>query len=153
MDLDVPVENVQSLAQIRAGSMAPQRFQTAMLALFALLALIIAAVGIYGVLSYLVAERTGEIGVRISLGAGAADVLRLVVGQGMRLAAVGLVLGLIGAYATTRVISGLLFAVSPTDPLTFAAVAGLLALTALVACAVPALRASRVDPVTALRTE
>jgi predicted permease len=153
LDGDVPVESFQTLTQIRTRSVAPQRFQTLLLGLFAALALGLAAVGIYGVLSYAVAQRTAEIGVRMSLGARTADILRIVVGQGMKLSLLGLLLGLLGALATTRLIGGLLFGVSPTDPATFAAVASLLFFTGLGACALPALRASRVDPVIALRAE
>ena len=153
LDADVPVENMQTLDEIRAGSVAPQRFQTMMLGIFAALALTLAAVGIYGVLAYSVAQRTSEIGVRISLGARGADVLRLVVGQGMKLALIGLTLGLLGALAVTRLIASLLFDVSATDPTTFASVAVMLTLVALAACTVPAWRASRVDPVIALRAE
>jgi predicted permease len=153
LDGDVPVETFQTLRQIRTRSVAPQRFQTMLLGLFAALALGLAAVGIYGVLSYTVTQRTAEIGVRMSLGADTGDILRIVVAQGMKLSLLGLLLGLAGALAATRLIAGLIFGVSPTDPGTFAAVAGLLFLTGLGACALPALRASRVDPVIALRTE
>jgi predicted permease len=153
LDGDVPVETFQTLTQIRTQSVAPQRFQTMLLGLFAALALGLAAVGIYGVLSYAVAQRTSEIGVRMSLGARTADILRIVVGQGMKLSLLGLLLGLLGALAATRLIAGLLFGVSPTDPATFAIVSTLLFLTGLGACAIPALRASRVDPVIALRSE
>lgn len=153
LDGDVPVETFETLAQIRTRSVAPQRFQTLLLGLFAALALGLAAVGIYGVLSYAVAQRTAEIGVRMSLGARTGDILSIVVGQGMRLSLLGLALGMVGALATTRLIEGLLFGVSATDPITFAAVGSLLFLTGLGASAVPALRASRVDPVLALRAE
>jgi putative ABC transport system permease protein len=153
LDPDLPVENIRSLEQIRATSVAPQRFQTVLLGIFAALALVLAAVGVYGVLSYAVAQRTGEIGVRISLGARTTDVLTLVVSQGMKLSLIGLGLGLLGALAVTRLLSSLLFGVSPTDLGTFAAVSGALVLVALAACTIPALRASRVDPVIALRSE
>jgi ABC-type antimicrobial peptide transport system permease subunit len=153
LDSDLPLENIRSLEQIRADSVAPERFQTLLLGLFATLAIILAATGIYGVLSYAVAQRTGEIGIRISMGAETADVLRLVVGQGLRLTLAGVAVGLVGAFLSTRMISSLLFDVSPSDPLTFGAVAGTLVLVALAACTIPALRASRVDPVHALRAE
>jgi predicted permease len=153
LDSDLPLENIRSLEQIRADSVAPERFQTLLLGLFATLAIILAATGIYGVLSYAVAQRTGEIGIRISMGAETADVLRLVVGQGLRLTLAGVAVGLVGAFLSTRMISSLLFDVSPSDPLTFGAVAGTLVLVALAACTIPALRASQVDPVHALRAE
>ncbi len=153
LDADLPVENVQALEQIRSESVARERFQTVLLGLFAVLALTLAALGIYGVMSYAVAQRTSEIGVRMSLGARANEVLAMIVGQGMKLAALGLVLGLVGAIATSRVMASLLFGVSPTDVPTFAAVTVVLAAVALLACVLPALRASRIDPVHALRSE
>jgi putative ABC transport system permease protein len=153
LDPQLPVENIQTLQQIRAKAVAPQRFRTLLLGGFAALAALLAAVGIYGILSYSVTQRVGEIGLRISLGASTRDVLRLVIRQGLRLSLVGLALGLLGALATTRLAAGLLFEVSPTDPTTFAAVAAGLTFVALIACTVPALRAARVDPMEALRAE
>ena len=153
LDPLLPVENIQSLDEIRRASMAAQRFQMQLFGGFALLALVLAAIGIYGVLSYTVAERTGEIGVRISLGARGADVLRLVMRQGLGLAILGLGIGLLVAVALTRLIGSLLYGVSAGDPLTLGGAALVLLLSALAACLVPALRASRVDPMVALRAE
>jgi putative ABC transport system permease protein len=124
-----------------------------LLALFSGLALLLAAVGLYGVMSYLVAQRTHEIGIRLALGAQASDVLKLIVGQGMALALLGVGLGLGAALALTRLMARLLYGVSATDPLTFAVVALLLSLIALLACYVPARRATRIDPLVALRHE
>jgi putative ABC transport system permease protein len=151
IDPDQPTTNVRTMDELLSRSVAPRRFPLLLLATFAGLALVLAAVGIYGVMSCLVSQRRHEIGIRMALGAEARDVRRLVVGQGMRLVVVGLVLGALGALALTRVLRGLLFAVSATDPATFVAVAALLVLVALAACWIPARRATRIDPLAALR--
>ncbi len=124
-----------------------------LLSIFAILALTLAAVGIYGVIGYSVSQRTQEIGIRMALGAQRATVMRLILGQAMALAAAGILAGGAGAWALTRLMQKLLYGVKPSDPATFAAVAGLLALVAAVAASVPGLRATRVDPFVALRAE
>ena len=128
-------------------------FNTTLLAIFAAVALVLTIVGLYGVMSYSVAQRTNEIGIRMALGAQTRDVLRLIVSQGFKLVLLGLAIGLIGAFALMRVISSLLFGVTTKDPGTFAAVAIMLAVVALLACYIPARRAARVDPMVALRHE
>jgi putative ABC transport system permease protein len=153
LDKDQPVASVQSMEQILSGSVAQPRFRTLLLSVFAGLALILAAVGIYGVISYTVTQRTHEIGIRMALGAPAAAVVKLVVAQGIRLTVTGVLIGLGGAWALTRLMDTLLFGVTSTDPLTFAAVAVLLAGVALLACYIPARRAAKVDPIIALRYE
>jgi putative ABC transport system permease protein len=144
---------VQTLEELLGTSVAPRKFNMLLLGIFASVALVLAAVGLYGVMSYSVSWRTQEIGIRMALGANRADVLGLVVRQGMTLTLIGLVLGLIGAFSMSRVLTGLLYGVSPTDPLTFAGVSIVLLIVALLACLIPARRATRVDPIVALRTE
>ena len=153
VDPNQPVRRAQPIAAAVARSVAPQRLMTLLLVVFAALAVALAVVGIYGVMSYTVAQRTQEIGIRMSLGAQPPDVLRMIIGQGMRLVSLGLVIGLAGALAISQVLRSLLFEISATDPLTFAAVGLLLVLVALLACWLPARRAARVDPVIALRQE
>jgi ABC-type antimicrobial peptide transport system permease subunit len=138
---------------ILSGSVAQSRFRTLLMGLFGASALLLATIGIYGVLAYSVSTRLHEIGIRMALGAQAMDVLTLVVRQGMLMALVGIVLGLLGALALTRVLSGLLFQIKATDPVTFTGVALLLALVALFACWYPARRATKVSPMAALRYE
>jgi putative ABC transport system permease protein len=153
IDADQPVAAVQTMEQWLETSTAGPRYRTTLLTLFALVALVLASTGIYGVMSYSVSQRTHEIGVRMALGARQLDVLSLVVRQGMILVVVGVGLGLLGAFALTRVMSTLLFGVTAKDPVTFVAVAALLTLVAFVACYIPARRATKVDPLVALRYE
>ncbi|HZE69978.1 MAG TPA: ABC transporter permease [Pyrinomonadaceae bacterium] len=153
MDADLPVFSVKTLEEYLAASVAAPRFNTTLLTLFAAVALVLTMVGLYGVMSYSVAQRTNEIGIRMALGAQTRDVLRLIVGQGFKLVLIGLAIGLVGAFALTRLLASLLFDVGTKDPLTFVAVAGILAFVAVLACYLPARRASRVDPLIALRYE
>ncbi len=153
MDKELPVFNVKTMDDYLAASMATPRFNTTLLAIFATVALVLTIVGLYGVMSYSVAQRTNEIGIRMALGAQTRDVLSLVVKQGIKLVFLGLGIGLVGAFALMRVIASLLFGVTTKDPLTFAAVAGLLTVVALLACYLPARRATKVDPLVALRYE
>jgi putative ABC transport system permease protein len=153
IDKDQPISNVDKMENIVAATVAPQKFATWLLGIFAAVAMVLAAIGIYGVMAYSVTQRTHEIGIRMALGAGQRDVLRMVVGQGMKLALVGVALGLAGAFAATRLMSTLLFGVSATDPLTYSSVALLLGAVALFACLIPAHKATKVDPMIALRYE
>jgi predicted permease len=153
IDSELQISNIRTMEQIRAKSIAPQRFNLALLGIFAGIALALAVVGIYGVMAYVVAQQTHEIGIRIALGASPGQVLKLVVGQGMTLAGLGVALGLVAAFGLTRLMRGLLFGVSATDPMTFAAIPFLLAGAALLACYLPARRASKVEPLEALRHE
>jgi predicted permease len=143
----------ETMDDVVADSLAARRFSMFLLGIFAALALVLASIGVYGVISYLVSRRTHEIGIRLALGARRGDVLRLVLGAGFKMAGVGLLIGLAGAFALTRLMSKMLYGVKATDPLTFVAVAALLTLVALAACYIPARRAMRVDPMVALRYE
>ena len=153
MDARLPVVNLRPMDEVFAESMARPRFLMTLLVAFALLALLLAAIGTYGVLSYLVSERRQEIGIRMALGAERGTLLGMVMRHGLVLASVGLLLGLVGAAAVTRLMQTLLFNVRPADPATMVAVAAVIAGVALIACYVPARRATRVDPLIALRAE
>ncbi len=153
VDPRLALSQIATMDEIAARSVATQRFNMILLGLFAGLGLLLAAVGIYGVMSYAVAERTNEIGIRMALGAQTRDVLRLVLGQGMKLTLLGVILGLAASFGLTRLMQGLLFGVSATNPLTFVVVTIFLSLIAGLACWLPARRAARVDPLTALRYE
>jgi len=153
IDSELPVRDVLSMNDVMANSVGQQRFNMLLLGAFGVLALFLAAIGIYSVLSYSVRRRGQEIGIRLALGAKLHDVLRMVVLEGMKPVAIGVALGIAGAFALGRLLASLIFAVKPTDPLTFLAAAMLLALISLLACMIPAYRATRVDPIGALRYE
>jgi predicted permease len=153
VDPEQPIDHLATLEQTLSQSFAPRRFNTLLLGIFALIALVLASVGIYGVIAYSVTQRTHEIGIRMALGAERRDILRLVVGQGLRLTLIGVAIGIIGALALTRFLASLLYGVQPTDALTFIAVSSVMAGVALLACYIPARRATKVDPMAALRYE
>jgi predicted permease len=153
LDPNVPVHSISSMDQIIARSLADRRFALELLGIFAAVALLLAAVGIYGVMAYSFSQRTHEVGIRIALGAQRTDILRMALSEGMRVVAIGLATGLAGAAIMTRVFSSMLFGVAPSDPVSFAAAAAILAAVALMACYIPAQRATQVDPLTALREE
>jgi len=147
------VSNVQTLTQVIAGTLAKRRFSMIVLGVFAGVALLLASLGIYGVISYLVGQRTYELGIRLALGADRRDILRLVLGHGLKMAIAGVVAGLIAAFALTRLMATMLFGVGPADPATYAIIVVVLMLVALLACYLPARRATKVDPLSALRSE
>jgi putative ABC transport system permease protein len=153
IDPDEPMANIATMEEVVSASYARSRFTMIVLGMFAALALVLAAVGIYGVIAYSVAQRTAEIGIRVAMGAQRADVLRLILGQGSRLILTGAALGVVCALALTRLLRGMLFQVSAADPLTFACVAAILVAVAFLACYLPARRAMHVDPLVALRYE
>ena len=153
MDKSLPVYAVKPMTEYVGDSLARRRFNLVLLSAFSGLALVLAAVGIYGVISYGVIQRTHELGIRMAIGAQRSDVLKLVVRQAMILALAGVAIGLLASWALTRLIKSLLFNVSVTDPLTFAVIGVLMILIALLACLIPARRATKVDPLVALRYE
>ena len=153
VDSDAATSNIRTLDDYISDSVAPRRFNLRVLTIFAIAALLLAATGVYGIVSYTVTQRIPEIGIRLALGAGRTRVFRLILGQGLKVVFAGVVLGLVGALALTRLIRSLLFGVTPSDPLTFAIVSSLLILVALIAGSVPARRAAKVDPLVALRNE
>jgi putative ABC transport system permease protein len=153
LDQDQPIANVRTVGELLDRVLSEAKFNLLLLGLFAVVALLLAAIGVYGVLSYAVTQRTREIGVRIALGAQPRSVLRLVIGQGMKLASAGVVIGVAAAWALTRLMSTMLFETPATDPATFATIASLLVAVALMACWIPARRAAKVDPMVALRRE
>jgi len=153
IDPDQPIYSVRTMSEIRAESVAGERLNLTLLSLFAGIALVLAIVGIYGVMSYSVTQRTHEIGIRMAIGAQQRDVFKMILGHGMKLALIGIGIGLIGAYALTRLMQTMLFGVNPTDATTFASIAVLLTVVALLACYLPGRRATKVDPTVSLRYE
>jgi putative ABC transport system permease protein len=153
LDPEPPLAGVATMDQLLADSLSRSRFTMLLLGIFSAVALVLAAVGIYGLIAYSVTQRTQELGIRIALGAQRRDVLRLVLGEGARLTLLGLALGVLAALAVSRLLATMLFGISATDPVTFAGVVALLAIVALLACFIPARRATRVDPIVTLRYE
>jgi ABC-type antimicrobial peptide transport system permease subunit len=153
VDANLPVTDITTQLAQSSETLTQERIFAGLLSFFALLALVLAAIGLYGVMAYSVAQRTAEIGIRIALGARTAGVLRLVIWQGLKLVLVGLVVGALGVAAAKKIVVSQLYGVKPLDPLTILGVAGLLVAVALLACWIPARRAAKVDPMTALRNE
>jgi len=153
IDPDQPIYSPRTMDEIRAESVAPERLNLTLLSLFAGIALVLAIVGIYGVMSYSVTQRTHEIGIRMAIGARPVDVFKMILGHGMKLALIGVALGLVGAFALTRLMATMLFGVKPTDAPTFAGISVLLISVALLACYLPGRRATKVQPTISLRYE
>lgn len=152
MNPEIPA-NFRTFQQVYSASLGSRRFNLILIAFFGIVALLLATAGVFGVMAYSVSRRTREIGVRVALGARSRDVLTMILSQGMRTILIGLAIGLVGSLALTRTMASLLFGVTATDPLTFAAVIALLIAAALLACYIPARRATKVDPMVALRYE
>jgi len=153
MDRDLPIYNIRTMEEVLSGTLAQPRLSLMLLSVFALIALIMAMIGVYGVMSFTVSQRTREIGIRMALGAQQRDVLKMVIEQGLWLVLLGIGIGVAGALGLTRVMKSLLFGVSATDPVTFAVIPLILAAVAILACYLPARRATKVDPMIALRIE
>src|SRR6185503_10059728 len=153
LDNDLPLQRVTTLDRVISNSIRRQRFTSVVLSVFAVVALLLATAGLYGVISYSVAQRTHELGIRVALGAQVKDVMQMVLRQGMTFVVIGELVGIAGAFALTRLLGGLLFGVTPTDAITFIAVVTILTIVALLACYIPARRATKVDPLVALRYE
>jgi ABC-type antimicrobial peptide transport system permease subunit len=153
LDPTQPVSNLKTVERMIHERTSPKRIMAAMMGVFAAIALLLAGVGLYAVMAYAASQRTHEIGVRLALGARSSDIMRLITGQGLKLTLVGLALGMAGAFALTRVMAPLLYGVTPTDPLTFIMISLSLACVALLACWIPARRATKVDPTVALKYE
>jgi predicted permease len=153
IDSQLPVFSIKTMDEYVSSSVAAPRFNTTLLSIFASIALVLTIIGLYGVMSYSVAQRTNEIGIRMALGAQTRDVLGMIVKDGVKIVGIGLLLGIGGALLLTRLLETLLFGVTTRDPVTFLFIAGLLSLVAMLACCIPALRATRVDPLEALRCE
>ena len=152
-DPALPIVQLRTMEEVVGASVTRQRFLSLLLGIFAVVALTLAAIGTYGILSYMVTERQREIGIRMALGAGNNQVVGLVMGQGLGIAVIGIVLGVLGAYGLSRLTASLLYGVKPSDPMTYTAVAGVIAIVAIVACVIPTRRATRVDPLEAIRAE
>jgi putative ABC transport system permease protein len=151
VDPDLASATLRTLDSYLSDSVAPRRFNLRLLTIFSVAALVLAAIGIYGLVSYSVAQRTPELGIRLALGASRRSIFRIILGQGLRLVVAGLLLGLVGAFTLTRMIRTLMFGVTPSDPLTFVAVSSLLIVVTIAAAGLPALRATKLDPLKALR--
>ena len=151
IDPDLPIARVASMATLESSALARDRFNALILAIFAATALLLAAIGLYGVMAYLVSQRQAEMGIRLALGSRPGDVARLVIGDGMRMAVAGIVVGTLASLAVARALEGLLYGITPTDPVTYVVIAATLAVVALFASALPARRATKADPASALR--